>query len=173
MSPFRYFRSPIAVVFATTFAMTTVLCPAAKASGAGGSALDLATDPATDLAVRVSAPRVIVRGSNFQATVSISNLGRTAARSVKCGVGNPRADAVTGFRLNVPTMRSFDPVHGYESREFSFSVLAPGQVRTVSILGTTVTGTSTPDFTISAFCVPAPVDNIQSNNSATVTVGLY
>lgn len=169
MSPFTYFRCPIALVFATAFAMMTVLGPAVKATGAGGSALD----PATDLAVRVSAPRVIVRGSNFQATVSISNLGKTAARSVKCGVGNPRADAVTGFRLNVPTMRSFDPVHGYESREFSFSVLAPGQVRTVSIYGTTVTGTSTPDFTISAFCVPAPVDNIQSNNSATVTVGLY
>ena len=142
MSPFTFFRFPIAFVFATTLAVTTVLCPAVEATGSSIPALD----PTTDLAVRVSAPRVIVRGSSFQAAVSISNVGKTAARRVKCGIANPRADAVTGFRLNVPTMRAFDPVHGYESREFGISVLAPGEVRTVSIHGTTVTGTSTPDF---------------------------
>lgn len=169
MSPFTFFRFRITFVFATTLAITTVLCPAAEATGSSIPVLD----PTTDLAVRVSAPRVIVRGSGFQATVSISNVGKTAARGVRCGVANPRADAVTGFRLNVPSMRAFDPVHGYESREFGFSVLAAGQVRTVLIYGTTVTGTSTPDFTISAFCVPVPVDKVQSNNSATVTVGLY
>lgn len=138
------------------------------AAHAAGSVLD----PTTDVAVTIAAPTSLVRGSQFRAVVSVSNLGSSTARTVTCGIATPRVDAVSAFRLGVSSTRSIDQVDGNESRQIRIAVLAPGQSRTISMSATAVTGTPTPGFTLSAFCTPAHVDAQQQNNAATVKVTL-
>ena len=130
-------------------------------------------DPATDIAVEILAPRVVTRGSSFNATIVIANWGTSTAKWVSCGVATPRADAVSNSRLTVAARTTFDPVEGNESKVFVIALLRPRETRSVMLYGTAVTGTSTEDFDISVFCVPSHVDANQSNNAALRTVTLW
>ena len=127
-------------------------------------------DPETDISTLIAAPRVVSRGTDFYATLSVSNLGRRAARDITCGVSTPRADAVANFALAIPTRLTYDTVEGNESHEFRLPALAAGQTQAVRMSASAIKGAPTTEFTISAHCVPAHVDQRGSNNASSVTV---
>lgn len=130
-------------------------------------------DQDTDIAVSIASPRVLGRGASFNATVSVANLGKSTAKWISCGVAKPRVDAVSNFRMTVATKASFDQVEGHESKVFAIPMLRPREIRAITLYGTTVVGTSTPDFDISVFCAPRHIDANQSNNAATRTLTLW
>ena len=127
-------------------------------------------DPDTDIATVIAAPSVVARGSDFYATLRVSNRGRLAAREISCGVSTPPADVVSYFALELPVHLSYDSVDGNESQEFRLAALAAGQTRSVRMALSAVAGNSSGTFSISAYCAPAHVDQRQSNNASIVTV---
>ena len=126
----------------------------------------------TDIATLIAAPFEVLRGSNFRATISVSNVGRLAARNITCGVSTPPANTVATFALGISARRIYDNVEGNQSREFRVPVLAAGETRAIRLTAETVGNSSQRSFTISAYCTPTPVDSRQSNNASSVTVYL-
>lgn len=157
------------LVLATSCITATIVGPHASASAAVAPSV---LDPSTDVSVAITAPSSLVRGSRFEASMMVSNLGTTTARNIRCGVSTPRVDGATGFTMGISSQRVFDTVEGHESMEFRIGTLAPGKSRRVAMAATSVRGSSTPSFTVSAFCAPERIDQRHTNNSAMVTVAL-
>ena len=126
----------------------------------------------TDIATAIAAPLEVPRGANFRSTISVSNVGRLAARNITCGVSTPPANTVATFALGISARRLYDNVEGNESREFRVPVLLAGETRAIRLTADTVGNSSQRSFTISAYCTPTPVDSRQSNNASSVTVYL-
>ena len=126
----------------------------------------------TDIATLIAAPLEVPRGANFRATISVSNVGRLAARNITCGVSTPPANTVATFALGISARRLYDNVEGNQSREFRVPVLAAGETRAVRISADAVANSPQSSFTISAYCAPTPVDARQFNNASSVTVYL-
>ena len=127
-------------------------------------------DEDTDISTLIAAPRKVPRGTDFDATVSVSNVGKNVARNVTCGVSTPRADAVSDFSLNFRTRVTYDDVEGNESHVFELQALPAGQTRSVRMIASAITGASAKTFTISAYCLPRRVDKRQTNNASSVIV---
>ena len=162
------------LLVATSVATTAVLDSRASAApithSSKGPQTSSVLDSATDVAVAITAPTVIIRGGRLDAWLTVSNIGTATARNVTCGVSTPRADAATGFTVAISSQRLIDAVEGNESMQFRIASLKPGKSRTVRMAATTVRGTTTPDFALSAYCAPEHVDQHQANNSSKVTV---
>ena len=132
-----------------------------------------ALNPGTDIAVGISSPGVLAKGTSFHATLSVANLGTSPAKWVTCGVATPRADAVSNFAITVVTRTTLDGVEGNESKQFSIPVMKPREVRRITLYGITVVGTARTEFDLSVFCIPSYADANQTNNAALRTVTLW
>ena len=162
-----------AILISTAIAIATFGSRASAAPITHGSKAPQTSsvlDAATDVAVAITAPAAIIRGGRLDAWLTVSNIGTATARNVTCGVSTPRADPATGFTVAISSQRLIDAVEGNESMQFRIASLKPGKSRTVRMAATTVRGTTTPDFALSAYCAPEHVDQHQANNSSKVTV---
>jgi hypothetical protein len=127
-------------------------------------------DQNTDVAVTMSVPTTSSRGSTLAATLLISNLGRSTAQRITCVIAVPRVDAVSGFTVDYPSTKKFDPVEGTDYREVSMEALQPGEVRSVKLTGSALLVSDVREFLVGALCFPEPVDHEHSNNYSSVKV---
>jgi Domain of unknown function DUF11 len=149
----------------------TTLITAALAGPAGAQTSYHALDPSTDVAVTLVSPKQVSVGQHFEVSLRLNNYGSAVARSVVCGVSEPRPGAVNDWSSNVPTVTAYDPVEGNASREFTITSITPGQSVAVTFTGTAnATGPRDKIFQVLAFCAPRPVDKHQSNNVAESTI---